>query len=1339
MNRKLVVLPLLLAVGLAGTLPLQAASVFWGPADGDFSTPGNWLDATGNPLTTFPGTGDDLSIQSSNADTGTWYQTLLGATTPLNGVNNLYVGSLKRGATPEGAGWLVQTGQTLNVYNQVVIGAGPSGVGHSLMSGSEYDISGGTLNVSPDPSLPSHAVSLLLGNPPGIISKMKISGTAEVKVVSSDHSGWLLLEENYFSTAIIEQSGSSSVTVTSGAILGDSNGGATGYYKMSGGSFTAQSAGGAATIIGQAGWGLIEQSGGTFTVLGETDIARLNFTNTGVLKITGGTYQTDTCGIGLSGTGVVNVSGTGILSARAIGFGGNLQNAPNRIASGTGILNIGTGGTVVTSGMAADSAPFLRPDGTTVIGQGQLNFHGGTLRANANNPYLLDYPISGSAGAVKTYVYPEGGTIDTNGHDVTINNPIMAPTGSGVSGVSFDPRHWNNRYASPPIVSFSRGAGDTTGTGAAGYAVLNEAGNLTNIVITNPGVDYAAAPTITLTGGLYGAWWDQTHVTSTLAANDTTGGLKKTGSGTLTLAGACTYAGDTEILEGTLAIGYNSLTGDGSINYSPNIIVSPGATFDVSTTSSMSYTLGSSTSQTLRGGGSVNGTLAVAANGAINPGSSTAGQTLTFNYNLDLASAAGGKLVFDLSASAAGANDKIVVANFLSQPTSGTVNVVFHGLGTTLDTSANYSLVGFGGFSGSDLSTFNLINNTRYTASLVLDDTTANDIELHVTGTGPLALTWYGHNTQIWDTKSHTPWNTDTQQFYEMDSVTFGNSTFSTGTLPVTVTGEVYPSSITVNNDVNHNYNFTGTGKITGSTGISKSGAGTLTLGNTGGNDFTGAVTITGGTLKLGSPTALGSTVAGTTVSGGGTLDLNDQTPSAGEIVTISGAGINPTTGALINSGSVGTSVLTNLTVAGNASIGGSGNWALTGAAGSVISNAGGYTLTKEGAGTVTLDNIGDAHLPAVVVNGGTLFAKGATNLGSANVTLAHGGTIAFSNALHPVNVSATLQVDATGGTLSTIYNGVADNDITFTGNATLNGTLTVQTNHCSNINLAGNYSGPGGMHIAPTADVYSEVTISGNNTYHGGTQVGLLGVSVEWMDYYLNSSSGWAIPGDLTMDGDWTWVGLQQGEENGGQAQMNPAGVITFAVGGTKQYLALDSHTLRVAGVVNHAAADDTSYITNYYGSPMGTLILDTPSGATYSYRGRIDDTRYAGGLLALIKTGLGTQILLGEFAGNFSGGTTVEGGILDVTGVANFTPDGTITVQKTGTLLADTLTVPSITVLDDGVLTANSVTTDSLTIGGSSAATLATVPEPGTLVLATLAGVGMLFVALRKRLFRS
>ena len=95
--------------------------------------------------------------------------------------------------------------------------------------------------------------------------------------------------------------------------------------------------------------------------------------------------------------------------------------------------------------------------------------------------------------------------------------------------------------------------------------------------------------------------------------------LTKTGSGTQTLSGISTYAGNTVIGGGTFA-----LTGIGSIGNSPSIAVSAGALFDVSGVTG-GFTLGAA--QTLSGFGSVKG--GVTNNGVIAPGASIGTLTLS--------------------------------------------------------------------------------------------------------------------------------------------------------------------------------------------------------------------------------------------------------------------------------------------------------------------------------------------------------------------------------------------------------------------------------------------------------------------------------------------------------------------------------------------------------------------------------------------------------------------------------------------------------------------------------------------------------------------------------------
>ena len=82
--------------------------------------------------------------------------------------------------------------------------------------------------------------------------------------------------------------------------------------------------------------------------------------------------------------------------------------------------------------------------------------------------------------------------------------------------------------------------------------------------------------------------------------------------------------------------------------------------------------------------------------------------------------------------------------------------------------------------------------------------------------------------------------------------------------LTANLVGELTPASVTVN--ATANYTLTGTGKITGTTGLTKTNSGTLTILTT--NDFTGPTIIGGGTLSAsrlapgGAPSSIGAAPA---------------------------------------------------------------------------------------------------------------------------------------------------------------------------------------------------------------------------------------------------------------------------------------------------------------------------------------------------------------------------------------------------------------------------------------------------------------------------------------------
>ncbi|MBN2580617.1 MAG: autotransporter-associated beta strand repeat-containing protein [Pirellulales bacterium] len=583
-------------------------------------------------------------------------------------------------------------------------------------------------------------------------------------------------------------------------------------------------------------------------------------------------------------------------------------------------------------------------------------------------------------------------------------------------------------------------------------------------------------------------------------------GLVKTGAGTTaTLTNVNTFTGATQVREGTLL-----LSGLGSVDSSSDIDVSGGAVLDVS---GVTFNVGSYTTQTLRGGGMVAGTVHVKYIGTVAPGTYAAGQTLTVGNDLDLSSGGGSpgysaKLECDLSPSAASGNDQVAVTGALYQPGLGTTaDVVFHGLGAALDTGSNYTLVSYNSFDGTDVSRFNLIHDTRYTASslvFVPDDPLhpelSGKIQLQVAGSPPLSLTWHGEFTQTWDTKFNTPWNADTEMFYEMDAVTFDNNGYSTTSdISVIPSGTVYPSSITVANDADHNYIFSGAlGKISGPTGITKSGAGTLTIDNSG-NDFTGVVTVNEGVLKIGSNSVTPFGAAGpdsdTVVNGGtpgspgGTLELGGMDAGT-EQITVQGVGVGGN-GAVVNNTDA-TARIRNLVLSGDATLGGSqrldiygatcGNHTLT-----VNHSGNGAPGTWDGVRFISTTRLETDLMDAHIVQGTLAFHNASLGDPDGTITVDNGTTLQLydSNAADTYLNDVTKNLAFTGGRLYD-YRG----QFTIHGAVTLDDLATevyVQTtSNSTRVIFMDAITGDGGI----TKTGAGPLVLSGANTYEGDTTI---------------------------------------------------------------------------------------------------------------------------------------------------------------------------------------------------------------------------------------------------------
>jgi autotransporter-associated beta strand protein len=147
-----------------------------------------------------------------------------------------------------------------------------------------------------------------------------------------------------------------------------------------------------------------------------------------------------------------------------------------------------------------------------------------------------------------------------------------------------------------------------------------------------------------------------------------------------------------------------------------------------------------------------------------------------------------------------------------------------------------------------------------------------------------------------------------------------------------------------------------------------------------------------GGTLKLGSGTALGVTANAISVGSNSTatLDLNGQ--SIANAVTITGSGIGGN-GALINSSATTATLSGTLDGSSTPTIGGTGNILISG---QVIASGSSH-LTKVGSNTVTFSNTNNTYTRALDINAGTLqFAK-TGSISSSATTVASGATLAVN------------------------------------------------------------------------------------------------------------------------------------------------------------------------------------------------------------------------------------------------------------------------------------------------------------------------------------------------------
>jgi len=945
---------------------------------------------------------------------------------------------------------------------------------------------------------------------------------------------------------------------------------------------------------------------------GTTGTNPFNAATSGGLTITssGNTYLNGAN----SYTGGTTISNGMVYVTNGYAFGGNRAvdtTAPNWTATSSGYTGnaylMGSGGTTATGFLNTTQAyknvvlnsGTIDLSGTTMVGTYALTINGtgaasasGALQnSSATSATYAGAITLGSASTINagtgnitlsgglntaTYAATVSGAQNTSVTGVLSGTGSINKTGAGTLTLSGNNTYTGSINIEQGVVSLAAGSGSALGTGTAALSfgasntptltlggrsatVGSISSSNVNSVIQNNNVTAA-----TFTSSAPG--------TSTFAGklSDGAAGGKlsfvKAGNGTLTLSNTQDFTGTTTIAGGTLNLTGSTKTGSA-------VTVNSGAT--------------------LSGSGTVNDSLTVS--GSISPGAAgvgnlTAGATSlqsggTLNvqiYNFSgLAGSTGWDLLTSTGAITVNSTADTLANKFnilLSSITGSGVDTVGSALNFT--NTSNYTLKIFSGasISGFDASKFNITGSISNTNTGVWSvEQSGNDINLIYTAAN--AQFWNGATG--WDasataggsgTWDSTGYSSSLDTFFAgtgaavsvgtvttSKAIKFQSDSYVLSNGTITLTGA---DSTTNKIDVGTGLTSTINSKIVSATSqINKTGLGTLVLGGANGSSgISSGISIVGGTIRIASADALGSSDSAVVVNSGTTLDLNGQSVTNTNTLNLSGTGAASAGGALINTSNNAASYAGLVTLGAattiNASSGsisltnagtitGSG-FALTvdGASDTSISSiigTGTAGITKTGNGTLTLSGV-NTYTGATTVSAGRLKLANAGALGSSGssysaTTIASGATLDLNGQsvanTNTLNLSGTGAASAGGALINT-----SNNAASYAGLVTLGAATTINASSGSiSLTNAGTITGSGfGLTVTGGNDTsissiigtgagtltktgIGTLTLSGANTYTGATTVSAGRLKVGNATALGGSAAGVTVASGATLD----------------------------------------------------------------------------------------------------------------------------------------------------------------------------------------------------------------------------
>ncbi len=613
-----------------------------------------------------------------------------------------------------------------------------------------------------------------------------------------------------------------------------------------------------------SGNGTLNMSGGSLTKNGADDNHFIIATNagTGVANISGGTITITTGGFWIGNS--ANAHGTLHLSDASItkNGAGNLMIGSN---GGTGVANVDSGSIHISNeiwvGQAANSSGTLNFSGGTISnnnwvaigregGTGTVEMTGGTWNKTGGGNFIVGASGSGTSGTMNM----SGGTVNVGPQPAADRGIAWVGELNGVTGTlnlsgtalfETDAMVLGVAAGATGNINLNGGTLDTgriTGGNGTANATFN-GGQIVarsdhNAFISN--LDQAEIDS----GGLR---IDSREFTLTAPQSFTgTGGVVKTGSGTLTLSGGLAYSGLTDIQEGTLIVSDEQFTETSPSAYE----VAGDAGFGVS----LAYNMGVAATD-----------VTFAANSE-------------FNVELGVFGNPG---------------DPVLTADTLGVNGPVTINIAAQAIFVGQFPLISYS-------SGSGTANFTLGElPPGVEANLVL---TANTVELNVTRASNLF--WVG---ALDDFTPSPEWNTISENWVNEGSF-WEPSPFRTGD-PVTfddiwaadynviLNTTVEPAEVAFRNTT-ETYTLSGTGKITGATTtLTKSEEGTVVISTA--NDYAGATRLEGGVLSVGSlpdggvagPIGASTAAPENLVIAGGTLEYTGGSATTDRGFTIAGPG----------------------------------------------------------------------------------------------------------------------------------------------------------------------------------------------------------------------------------------------------------------------------------------------------------------------------------------------------------------------------------------------------------------------------------------------------------------